>query len=69
MGLLYLQNTYIHLTTRLTDKSQKAFGVSIYRHTISYLFDYAVDAGDELVITWQTGSITRANITILIEIE
>ena len=68
-GSIIPSNTYIHLTTRLTDKSQKAFGVSIYRHTISYLFDYAVDAGDELVITWQTGSITRANITILIEIE
>ena len=68
-GGIIPSNTYIHLTTRLTDKSQKAFGVSIYRHTISYLFDYAVGAGDELVITWQTGSITRANITILIEIE
>ena len=67
-GSIIPSNTYIHLTTRLTDKSQKAFGVSIYRHTISYLFDYAVDAGDELVITWQTGSITRANIAILIEI-
>ena len=68
-GSIIPSNTYIHLTTRFTNKSQKAFGVSIYRHTISYLFDYAVDAGDELVITWQTGSITRANITILIEIE
>ena len=68
-GAIIPSNTYIHLTTRLTDKSQKAFGVSIYRHTISYLFDYAVGAGDELVISWQTGSITRANITILIEIE
>ena len=67
-GSIIPSNTYIHLTTRLTDKSQKAFGVSIYRHTISYLFDYAVGAGDELVITWQTGSITRANIAILIEI-
>ena len=67
-GSIIPSNTYIHLTTRLTDKSQKAFGVSIYRHTISYLFDYAVGAGDELVITWQTGNITRANIAILIEI-
>ena len=67
-GTIIPSNTYIHLTTRFTDKSQKAFGVSIYRHTISYLFDYAVGAGDELVITWQTGSITRANIAILIEI-
>ena len=67
-GTIIPSNTYIHLTTRLTDKSQKAFGVSIYRHTISYLFDYAVGAGDELFITWETGSITRANIAILIEI-
>ena len=67
-GTIIPSNTYIHLKTRFTDKSQKAFGVSIYRHTISYLFDYAVGAGDELVITWQTGSITRANIAILIEI-
>ena len=67
-GSIIPSNTYIHLTTRLTDKSQKAFGVSIYRHTISYLFDYAVGAGDELFITWETGSITRANIAILIEI-
>ena len=67
-GSIIPSNTYIHLTTRLTDKSQKAFGVSIYRNTISYLFDYAVGAGDELVITWQTGNITRANIAILIEI-
>ena len=67
-GPITPSNTYIQLTTRLTDKSQKAFGVSIYRHTISYLFDYAVGAGDELFITWETGSITRANIAILIEI-
>ena len=67
-GTIIPSNTYIHLKTRFTDKSQKAFGVSIYRHTISYLFDYAVGAGDELDFTWQTGSITRANIAILIEI-
>ena len=49
-GTIIPSNTYIHLTTRFTDKSQKAFGVSIYRHTISYLFDYAVGAGDELLL-------------------
>ena len=68
MGLLHPSNTYIHLETSFTGKSQQAFGVGLSRQAISYSFDFAVGAAEELDFTLGIGSITRANATILIEI-
>ena len=67
-GPITPSNTYIHLETSFTGKSQQAFGVYLNDQAISYSFDYAVGAAEELDFTWRTGSITRANIAILIEI-
>ena len=67
-GPITPSNTSIHLETSFTGKSQQAFGVGISRQVISYSFDFAVGAAEELNFTWRTGSITRANIAILIEI-
>ena len=67
-GPITPSNTYIHLETSFTGKSQQAFGVYLNRQAISYSFDFAVGAAEELDFTWRTGSITRANIAILIEI-
>ena len=67
-GPITPSNTSIHLETSFTGKSQQAFGVGISRQAISYSFDFAVGAAEELDFTWRTGSITRANIAILIEI-
>ena len=66
-GGIIPSNTYIHLETS-SGKSQQAFGVYLNDQAISYSFDFAVGAAEELDFTWQTGSITRANIAILIEI-
>ena len=67
-GPITPSNTYIHLKTSFTGKSQKAFGVGLSRQAISYSFDFAVGAAEELDFTLGIGSITRANATILIEI-
>ena len=67
-GPITPSNTYIHLETSFTGKSQQAFGVYLNDQAISYSFDFAVGAAEELDFTWRTGSITRANIAILIEI-
>ena len=67
-GPITPSNTYIHLQTTSRGKSQQAFGEYLSRHAISYSFDFAVGADEELDFTWETGSITRANIAILIEI-
>ena len=66
-GSIIPSNTYIHLQTS-SGKSQQAFGVYLNDQAISYSFDLAVGAAEELDFTWRTGSITRANIAILIEI-
>ena len=66
-GPITPSNTYIHLQTS-SGKSQQAFGVYLTDQAISYSFDFAVGAAEELDFTWRTGSITRANIAILIEI-
>ena len=66
-GGIIPSNTYIHLETS-SGKSQQAFGVYLNDQAISYSFDFAVGAAEELDFTWRTGSITRANIAILIEI-
>ena len=68
-GPITPSNTYIHLETSFTGKSQQAFGVGLSRQAISYSFDFAVGAAEELDFTLGIGSITRANATILIEIE
>ena len=65
-GGIIPSNTYIHLETS-SGKSQQAFGVYLNDQAISYSFDLAVGAAEELDFTWRTGSITRANIAILIE--
>ena len=67
-GPITPSNTYIHLETN-SGKSQQAFGVGLSLQAISYSFDLAVGAAEELGFTWETGSITRANIAILIEME
>ena len=67
-GPIKPSNTYIRLETSFTGKSQQAFGVGLNNQAISYSFDFAVGAAEELDFTWRTGSITRANIAILIEI-
>ena len=67
-GPITPSNTYIHLKTSFTGKSQKAFGVGLSRQAISYSFDFAVGAAEELDFTLGIGSITRANAAILIEI-
>ena len=67
-GPITPSNTYIHLKTSFTGKNQKAFGVGLSRQAISYSFDFAVGAAEELDFTLGIGSITRANATILIEI-
>ena len=67
-GPITPSNTYIHLETSFTGKSQQAFGVYLTDQAIGYSFDFAVGAAEELDFTWETGSITRANIAILIEI-
>ena len=66
-GAIIPSNTYIHLETS-SGKSQQAFGVYLNDQAIRYSFDLAVGAAEELDFTWRTGSITRANIAILIEI-
>ena len=67
MGVLYLQ-THIFILKQVLEKAKQAFGVYLNDQAISYSFDFAVGAAEELDFTWQTGSITRANIAILIEI-
>ena len=53
---------------RIQKMSFLFFGVYLNDQAISYSFDFAVGAAEELDFTWRTGSITRANIAILIEI-
>ena len=67
-GSITPPTTYIHLKTAFTGRSQKAFGVGLGLHAISYSFNFAVGASEELDFSLEIGSITHANIAILIEI-
>ena len=68
-GPIVPTNTYIYLTILKAQKSQRSFGVYLVNNTISYSFDFAVGATDELQIEMgNRGGIAHATATILIEI-
>ena len=69
-GPIIPANTRIHLEIVKTEKEQRAFGVYLDNNAISYSFDLAVGAGEELQFSLENrGGIAHANVTILIEIE
>ena len=62
-------STRIYLKIFKTGKTQRAFGVYLDNNAISYSFDFAVGASEELQFSLVNRSgIARANVTILIEI-
>ena len=63
-------NTSVVISTHPNDNEQRAFGVYIGSNAISYSFDFAVVANNELQLYLRNrGGIARANVTILIEME
>ena len=68
-GPYVAENTRIHLQILKAGKEQRAFGVYLDNNAISYSFDFAVGASEELQVSLgNLGGILRANATILIEI-
>ena len=68
-GPIFAVNTRIRLQTLKAGKEQSAFGVEIENNAISYSFDFAVDANEELELDLRNrGGIAQANASILIEI-
>ena len=69
-GPIIPANTRIHLTIHKTGKTQRASGVYLDNNAISYSFDFAVGAGEEIQFSvGNRGGIAHANATILIEME
>ena len=69
-GPYVAENTRINLQILKAGKSQRAFGVYLDNNAISYSFDFAVGASEELQVSLgNLSGILRANATILIEIE
>ena len=68
-GPIIPSNTYIYLNIIKTQKAQRAFGVYLDNNAISYSFNFAVGATEEVQINMgNRGGIAHANATILIEI-
>ena len=68
-GPIVPANTRIHLEIIKAGRSQRAFGVYLDNNAISYSFDFAVGASEELQFDLENeGGIAHANVTILIEI-
>ena len=69
-GPIVPANTRIQLKIMKTGKTQRSFGVYLDNNAISYSFDFAVGATEEIQFSLvNRGGIARANATILIEIE
>ena len=69
-GPIVPANTRIYLQILKTGKEQRAFGVYLDNNAISYSFDFAVGATEEIQFTLENeGGIAHANVTILIEME
>ena len=69
-GPIVPENTYIRLEIIKTGKTQRAFGVYLDNNAISYSFDFAVGATEEIQFFFgNRGGIAHANATILIEME
>ena len=68
-GPIVPENTRIYLQILKAEKEQRAFGVYLDNMAISYSFDFAVGASEELQFALENrGGIAHANVTILIEI-
>ena len=68
-GPIVPANTRIRLVILKAEKEQRAFGVYLDNNAISYSFDFAVGATEEIQLSLENqGGIARANATILIEI-
>ena len=68
-GPIIPENTRIHLQIIKAGKEERAFGVYLDNNAISYSFDFAVGATEEIQLSLENrGGIARANATILIEI-
>ena len=69
-GPIVPANTRIHLVIIKAEKEQRAFGVYLDNNAISYSFDFAVGATEEIQLSLENrGGIARANATILIEMD
>ena len=69
-GPIIPENTRIYLQILKAEKEQRAFGVYLDNNAISYSFDFAVGATEELQFSLENrGGIAHANATILIEME
>ena len=68
-GPIFAVNTYIRLQILKGGKEQRAFGVDIGNNAISYSFNFAVEANEELELDLRNrNGIAQANASILIEI-
>ena len=68
-GPIVPTNTRIYLEIVKAERSQSAFGVYLDNNAISYSFDFAVGATEEIQFSLENeGGIAHANATILIEI-
>ena len=68
-GPIVPENTRIYLQILKAEKEQRASGVYLDNMAISYSFDFAVGASEELQFALENrGGIAHANVTILIEI-
>ena len=68
-GPIVPANTRIKLKIFKTGKTQRSFGVYLDNNAISYSFDFAVGATEEIQFSLENeGGITQANASILIEI-
>ena len=68
-GPIVPENTYIRLQIFKAGRTQRAFGVYLDNNAISYSFDFAVGATEEIQFSLENeGGIAHANVTILIEI-
>ena len=69
-GPIFPENTYIRLRILKAGKEQRAFGVYLNNNAISYSFNFAVGAGEEIQFDLENqGGIAHASATILIEME
>ena len=69
-GPIVPENTRIYLQILKAGKEQGAFGVYLGNNAISYSFDFAVGATEEIQFSLENeGGIAHANATILIEME
>ena len=69
-GPIVPENTRIYLQILKGEKEQRASGVYLDNMAISYSFDFAVGASEELQFALENrGGIAHANVTILIEME